>query len=33
MSPAGDVLMAIGVLRALGVPDREIAAGVSVRMN
>jgi lysophospholipase L1-like esterase len=26
MSPAGDALMAIGVLRALGVPDRQIAA-------
>jgi lysophospholipase L1-like esterase len=25
MSPAGDALMAIGVLRALGVPDRDIA--------
>lgn len=27
MSPAGDALMAIGVLRALGVPDSEIAKG------
>ncbi len=26
MSPPGDALMAIGVLRALGVPDRDIAA-------
>ena len=25
MSPAGDALMAIGVLRGLGVPDRQIA--------
>ncbi len=25
MSPVGDALMAIGVLRALGVPDRQLA--------
>jgi lysophospholipase L1-like esterase len=27
MKPLGDALMAIGVLRALGVPDRQIAGG------
>ena len=27
MSPIGDALMAIGVLRGLGVPDDKIAAG------
>ena len=27
MKPPGDALMAIGVLRAPGVPDREMAAG------
>jgi lysophospholipase L1-like esterase len=29
MSPLGDTLMAIGVLRALGVPDRQIAPAAS----
>ncbi len=29
MKPLGDALMAIGVLRALGVPDREIAAAAN----
>jgi hypothetical protein len=27
MKPMGDALMALGVLRALGVPDAKIAAG------
>ncbi|MFI5459771.1 MAG: hypothetical protein ACHRXM_30465 [Isosphaerales bacterium] len=29
MSPFGDALMAIGVLRAMGIPDEKIAIGAN----
>jgi hypothetical protein len=31
MKPLGDALMAIGVLRALGVPDQQIRSAATVK--